>query len=151
MIDQKGKSPRRCGFLKREYSMPYYKWHLKLRKAIYLLMQLLAGFMTACTADMVLAPGAPSHSQYAPINEAKRPGIIKYLNQGAQAVRDARREDAYKQMHSACDGTYRIIREGTRSDGGAVVPFGDMTVYAENQYVYIEFECVGKMAGDPAR
>lgn len=115
-----------------------------LGKGSPLLLPLLAVFVTACTADMVVAPGGPSHSAYAPINEAKRPGIIKYLNEGAQAVRDARREDAYKQMHSACGGTYRILREGTRSDGGAVVPLGNIAVYGETQYVYIEFECVEK-------
>ncbi|MEK9145263.1 MAG: hypothetical protein AAB339_06620, partial [Elusimicrobiota bacterium] len=76
------------------------------KRALFGFMLLAAG----CRADMVIEPGRNSTSAYAPVNEAQRPGVIKYLNAGARSVKDARREDAYKKMHSACGGAYKIVR-----------------------------------------
>jgi hypothetical protein len=84
---------------------------------------------------MVSSPGGVSGSQYAPQNEKARLGTIKYLNQGAGAVIDARREDAYKQMFTACNGKYNIVSEGPRTEGGDL-----------DEYWYIRFECAGASA-----
>jgi len=91
---------------------------------------------------MVVNPGKATRSMYAPVNESSRRGIIKYLNQGAPSVIAQRREDAYRKMHQACGGRYRIIAEGPKVEGGAVVPVGNMMMYAPQQYIYIEFECI---------
>ena len=99
-------------------------------------------FITACGAQMVQAPGAVSSSQYAPVNEASRSGVMKYLNEGASSVIERRREDAYQQMHSACNGKYRIDAEGPRAEGGAIVPMGSSAMYFDSQYWYIKFSCV---------
>lgn len=109
-----------------------------------IIIALLAGmiFLTGCAAQMVVNPGAQSNSPYAPVNEASLPGIIRYLNEGARPVKESRRNDAYRQMHEACGGKYRILREGPRSEGGVIVPTGNSALYAESQYIYIEFECV---------
>ena len=98
--------------------------------------------LTACAAQMVSSPGAASTSAYAPVNEASRGGIVKYLNEGADFVRKPRREDAYKQMYSACNGKYRIDAEGPKAEGGAITVFGDSAFYSESVYWYIQFSCV---------
>lgn len=98
--------------------------------------------LSACSADMVSSPGAASSSPYAPINEASRFGVIKYLNQGADAVIRQRREDAYRQMYSACSGKYRIDAEGPNAEGGAVVQSRSGAFWAQSQYWYIQFSCV---------
>ena len=97
----------------------------------------------ACSATMVNAPGASSASSpYAPVNEASRGGMIKYLNQGASYVVEQRREDAYKQMYTACRGTYRIDAEGPNAEGGAAIPIqGGGAVWTQSQYWYIQFSC----------
>jgi len=97
--------------------------------------------LVGCSAKMVINPNQ-SNSPYAPINETYRLGLIKYLNQGAQPVRDARRDDAYRQMFQACNGKYNIIREGPRSEGGVIIPVGNASMYSNTQYIYIEFMCI---------
>jgi len=97
----------------------------------------------ACTAQMVNAPGGMSDSPYAPVNEASRSGVIKYLNGGADAVIKSRREDAYKKMYDACNGKYRIDAEGPREEGGVVMGISpSSSVYANSEYWYIQFSCV---------
>jgi hypothetical protein len=95
---------------------------------------------------MVLPPGSSSSSPYAPVNEAARPGIIKYLNHGADSVIKQRRESAYHQMFSACNGKYRIDAEGTKSEGGQVIamptPMGSSAMWVDTQYWYIQFSCI---------
>lgn len=99
-------------------------------------------FLAGCTASMVVNPGKTNRSEYAPVNESSRRGVVKYLNQGAQSVIAQRRENAYKQMCQACGGKYRIIAEGPKLEGGSVVPVGNMMMYTPQQYIYIEFECI---------
>jgi hypothetical protein len=100
------------------------------------------------SATMVNSPGR-SGSPYAPVNESQRPGVVKYLNQGADVVIRSRREDAYKQMHSSCGGTYRIDAEGPQVDGQTAMmipgaPGAGSSVVVQNQeYWYIQFSCVG--------
>ncbi len=98
--------------------------------------------LTACAAQMISSPGAASTSAYAPVNEASRGGIVKYLNQGADFVTKQRREDAYKQMHTTCNGKYRIDAEGPKAEGGVVSVIGNSAYYSESVYWYIQFSCV---------
>lgn len=98
--------------------------------------------LSGCSAGMVVKPGTNSNSPFAPVNEGERPGIVRYLNEGAQFVKEARRNDAYRQMYDACSGKYKILREGPRSEGGVIIPSGNSAIYADSQYIYIEFECV---------
>lgn len=98
--------------------------------------------LSACAAQMVSSPGTTSSSPFAPVNEASRGGVIKYLNDGAEFVKKQRREDAYKQMHAACNGKYRIDAEGPKAEGGAVMPAGNSAIWVESQYWYIQFSCV---------
>lgn len=101
------------------------------------LVLLLAG----CSAEMVNAPGAQGMA-YAPVNEASRGGVIRYLNQGADSVIASRRQDAYKQMSGSCGGSYRIDAEGPQARGGYVVPAGNMLMMGTTEYWYIQFSCV---------
>ncbi len=97
----------------------------------------LAGCMSA---EMVSSP--TSGSAYAPVNENTRSGVVKYLNDGAGFVRKQRREDAYKQMHDACGGGYRIDAEGSNAEGGTIVSSGSGSVWAQSTYWYIQFSCI---------
>jgi hypothetical protein len=72
--------------------------------------------LAGCAATMVSRPAGPNE-QYAPVNDAQRPGEIVFLNEGISAIRNARRHSAYKQMYNACGGAYRIDREGERVGG----------------------------------
>lgn len=97
--------------------------------------------LTGCvSADVVSSPN--SRSAYAPINASSRPGLIKYLNDGAAFVREKRRENAYRQMHDACAGKYKIDAEGTSSEGGAIINTSTGSFFAQSHYWYIQFSCV---------
>lgn len=89
---------------------------------------------------MVNPPGS-SGSAYAPTNESKRPGVIRYLNEGASFVINSRREDAYKQMSKACGGSYQILGEGPQSGGTMISPLGSGYYAATSEYWYITFQC----------
>ena len=103
----------------------------------------LALLLNGCaSATMISAPGSPAGGAYAPVNEAARPGLVRYLNQGMESVRLQRRQDAYRKMHAACGGQYRIDAEGPRTDGGFAVPmYGGGTMWQETEYWYIQFSC----------
>lgn len=76
--------------------------------------------LIGCTAQMI-NPAGSSGSSYAPLNDRDRPGLVKYLTDGAGFIVSQRRESAYKQMFESCGGPYRIIAEGQRVEGGVVV------------------------------
>jgi hypothetical protein len=73
--------------------------------ALVVLLLLIAG----CSAGAVNSSG-PETKPYAPTNNTAD-GDVRYLNAGAKAVRDARRDDAYKKMYAHCGGPYEIVRE----------------------------------------
>jgi hypothetical protein len=99
--------------------------------------------IAACGAQMVNKPGTTAPVPNAPVNEAERGGVVKYLNEGIQAVRDKRRASAYKQMAKACGGPYRIDAEGPQVEGGVVVPLQNGTsVSSSTTDWYIQFSCV---------
>lgn len=73
--------------------------------------------LTACSSSQVRTE-IPETSRYAPVNDQVN-GEVSYLNAGAKAVRNARREDAYKKMYEHCGGSYEIVREEDQES-----PFG---------------------------
>lgn len=107
-------------------------------------LAMMASGLLGCSATMVNSPGmARSLSPYAPVNEASRGGVVKYLNQGASSVVRQRRDDAYRQMYTACGGSYRINAEGPNAEGGVVIPIqGGGAMWTQSQYWYIQFSCV---------
>ena len=112
---------------------------MKLERTTALLAGAIA--LSGCvSADMVSSPN--SGAAYAPVNEGARYGIIKYLNDGADFVRNKRREDAYKQMHQACNGRYRIDAEGSNPEGGAFINSGSSALFVQSNYWYIQFSCI---------
>ena len=62
-----------------------------------------------CTASSINTQ-TPEAGPYSPSND-KADGEVSYLNAGAKAVRDARRQDAYKKMYEHCGGEYEITKE----------------------------------------
>ena len=57
--------------------------------------------LCACTAKMVAPPGSTTPDPNAPVNEADRPGVVSYLNEGISSVRQARRRNAYQKMQQS--------------------------------------------------
>ncbi len=98
---------------------------------------------TSCTSAQIVNHPGGSNSQYAPTNEKQRPGLVKYLNDGASSIVQSRREDAYKKMSSLCNGSYKILTEGPNAEGGVIAPIGNSYMFAQSQYWYITFECEG--------
>ncbi len=99
----------------------------------------LLGFVLAScvTAEMVKSPNQDAGSQYGPSNQIPY-GIIKYLNQGADAVISKRREDALKKMYDSCGGKYEIKEESATFSG----QYSSFTTLGNSEYIYIRFECL---------
>lgn len=95
-----------------------------------------------CSAKLISAPGAKSGSAYAPINEQSLPGVVRYSAQGIKPIVNSRREAAYKRMFETCNGKYNILGETYDTDGGVIVPVGNLAAYSARKYVYIHFECI---------
>lgn len=102
--------------------------------------------IAGCGAQLV---GRRGQSQYGPMYE-KRGGEIKYLREGATAVIEGRRENAYQQMFNECDGRYVVTREWDEGDApttnGVARTRGNTTAWSSTTYSstyhFIAFECV---------
>ena len=70
-----------------------------------------------------------------------RGGVVRYLNTGFHSWRNARRNDALKQMSGFCRGAYDVTAEGPRSKFGADMPIGDKVSFEADEYWYMRFEC----------
>lgn len=98
---------------------------------------------SGCTARMEHMPGSIEKSEYAPVNSEKQYGLISYKNAGVSSVREARREDAYKQMYEACHGKYKIIDESDKNSGAVFISNGNGGGFMANtSNIYIKFICV---------
>ena len=82
-------------------------------------------------ADSVRLPYRPSSNQFAPSSEPVSIGIIRYQLSSDRELEAARRDDAYKQMYSACSGPYRIVKENMQRGGFPV----------RGNIQYLEYEC----------
>lgn len=83
-------------------------------------------------------------SKYAPVNE-KKGGTVSYSLDARQSVISKSRETAYKRMHDACKGPYRIVSEGGTSSGSmgiATEGYSSAVVstFSSNEWL-INFEC----------
>lgn len=109
----------------------------KILREIYVgVVILLVG--SACSAQMVYE-GYPS-------NGSPKNGVVKYLDEGMDAVRNARKEDAEEKMKAFCDPQpYRIVEKTVKpkSEFFASVT-GNSVHIAElsDDYMFIKFECV---------
>lgn len=104
----------------------------------YLIFFLLCG----CAANHVTLP---TKSEFAP-KDYEPIGVVSYLNQGADFVINSRREDAYKKMYMVCRGSYKILSEGEKSDGGSsqFIPGTNSIFHFESNYWYITYKCIEK-------
>lgn len=110
-----------------------------------------ASILVGCTsADVLRHPGdVAKTSKYAPQNEKKADnniGVMRYLNEGASFVREARREDAYKKMFNMCDSKYEILAETSSETSPMILTtetnIGFMSQAVSSSYRYIHFKCV---------
>lgn len=109
-----------------------------------LLVVVVAVGLTACSAVMVSKPRPEINSPYAPVNagEEAQEGTVKYLPGGADSIVDARRADAFKQMHDACRGSYEITKEEDHNDGGTGTVAYGVLVAEPLLFHFIHFRCV---------
>lgn len=97
----------------------------------------------------MVRPASSGGGKYAPVNEASRGGVVKYLSDGASFVVKKRRESAYKQMFTSCGGPYRIVREADRPEGvttitqrmGAPDQSTAVSTSTTAHYWYIQYAC----------
>jgi hypothetical protein len=99
--------------------------------------------LASCSAIMVQNPG--NRPQYAP-SDYRPKGIVKYLNQGWDMVKNKRREDAFKQAHEACAGEYFVTHEAPASSGYWITQQQNAFSAQSMEYMVIEFECKNKTA-----
>lgn len=106
--------------------------------------------LTGCltTANLIKHPHeVKTNSQYAPESEKQSNGIgiVNYLNEGAEFVRNSRREDAYKKAFESCGGQYEILDETanytnpmyvSNISGNSITTSG-----YSSQYRFIYFKC----------
>lgn len=97
----------------------------------------LAGCATT-SAEMLARPGGA----YGP-SSGPDFGLVRYLADGSSADVQAREQDANRQMDTACNGHYRVLTKGSRSQlnlspGGR---FGRKVMATNENYVYIKFVC----------
>ncbi len=83
----------------------------------------------------------------APVNEATRPGVVRYLNEGASSIIKKRRQDAYNQMTKACRGPYAVDSESEKEEDGSTTDItptrsGVQANTYTSKYWYIAFHCV---------
>jgi hypothetical protein len=101
------------------------------------------GVLTAlmgCSAKLVATRG-DSKSAHAPVNEkSSRGGTVEYRTDGFG--RDAKREDAYRKMHTFCGGPYAIVSENPRQEEGASFEYElGTTARSTRRFQVIEFNC----------
>jgi hypothetical protein len=101
---------------------------------IGLLMSLFV--LASCSSTMLKKVG--NKSKYAPANYQEI-GSVQYELSHTDWVENMRKEDAFKSMHEACNGSYEIVREGRKSEFMSV-PRSQMSMQ------YIEFKCTEKTA-----
>ena len=76
--------------------------------------------IVGCGATMIQSAGSDG-SRYAPLDDGRRVGLVKYQIDDENFFVKRRREDAYKKMYQSCGGPYCIVAEGPREENGRVV------------------------------
>jgi hypothetical protein len=111
-----------------------------MRTGKRLLVMLLIILLAGCGANMIRVPGETS--QYAPMNDNPKRGVISYKANGPAWAVKARLEDAYKQMYELCNGKYIIINEDSQIAGAVAIPIGRVTAMPVVREAFVTFECV---------
>lgn len=107
-----------------------------MRPALLLCAVLLAG----CKAHMIELRGESPRLTSDGFRRDPKGGVIRWLANGPQAFRKARRADAEAQMRGYCGGDYAITAEGPRSKLGATVAIPSAGVEFD-QWWYAAFDC----------
>ena len=76
--------------------------------------------LAGCGAVLVQSAGS-NGSRYAPLDDGRRLGLVKYEIDNENYLIKRRREDAYKKMYQSCGGPYLIVAEGPQTENGRVV------------------------------
>lgn len=76
--------------------------------------------LAGCGATLIQSAGSDG-SPYAPLDDGRRVGLVKYEIDDENFFIKRRREDAYKKMYQSCGGPYLIVAEGPRTENGRVV------------------------------
>jgi hypothetical protein len=101
-----------------------------------------AAAVAACGAQMNARPSsAEQPSRYGPVSQPDSEGEVQYPLGGLDSIVAGRREDAYKQMFAACNGSYSITHEEDKEGTVASIgPYGGTAMPIT--YRVIRFKCV---------
>lgn len=110
-----------------------------IKRTIGLLLA--ASLLGGCVAEMMETHGDKIQIIKTGLEKPGRSGVVRYLSNGMDSWRKARRADAEKQMDRFCSGKYEITAEGPRSKFGASMPIGNKVSFEVDQYWYVAFEC----------
>lgn len=103
------------------------------------LLCLAAAGCATTSAEMLARPGG----SYGPTSGADF-GLVRYESDGSSSDVEARQEDARMKMYDACNGHYRVLRQGSREQlqlGPGAGRFGRYPTASSTNYVYIKFMC----------
>ena len=93
----------------------------------------------SCGSTDVTKPSRPEHAP----KDYKPKGVVKYHNDGMEAIKNSRKEDAFERMYDNCSGKYKVIEEGPRDETG--ISHGGANggaVWGTSHYWYISYECL---------
>ncbi len=105
-------------------------------RAIFTVILVLA--LAGCASATMISPPGRATS-LGPTNEKSRPGIIKFQI-GSPAIARDNRKEAYRQMHAACNGKYKILSEGPKESSQLMLT-PNMLINTNEEYLYIKFQC----------
>jgi hypothetical protein len=99
-----------------------------------------AALLSACSSQMLETHGDQIQLFKTGQEKPGRGGSLRYLANGLEFAKKARRADAEKQMARFCGGEYAITAEGPRSKFGASMPIPTASLEVD-QYWYVAFDC----------
>jgi hypothetical protein len=114
---------------------------IKMRKTMTnkLTILFLSLFVTSCVGSMEKLPGSKEKSKYGPTNSEDQYGLISYYEDHGSIAR----ENSYKKMYDACNGSYKIISENIGGSSATVIApiYGGGAIASNSKKVYIKFIC----------
>ena len=108
-----------------------------MMKDIWIFISIITILLSGCSASIVA-----SSDTLGGVQEGPKWGIVKYLNQGADAVISERQKDARKIMEKFCNpNNYKVVGLNEK-DKSTFFDYDGTGGGGGSSYVYIKFECV---------
>ena len=108
-------------------------------KRIAFTLIIISTIISGCVGTVEHMPGSVENSKYAPTNTSEQYGVISYY----EAHGSTARENSYKKMYEACNGSYKILSEDIGGSSATVIAplYGGGAIASNSKKVYIKFIC----------